>query len=1018
MVQYKRKPVKPESLPPFIDDNTERIFTCESTGHSGFTFFEAMESEVRPGRSLAEVLQSVTTHQKEASEEIDSIFPEGLRSRVLEFVQFRTTARMDDLVNQVYDHFREHYMVGDRVAVDTEAGKRYGVIKNMTDTSRLHNMFNGQINDDMFRSYTYIMQMEPNGEELTRYKASELQRDRRVYSKIILKQFLRSSTSRDAWVGAPWMVKDHLAKRYNIPTKIPDAKSREAVIAAKKAANTAHADSASPPLNFPNAGHPQTNGVRPPMHGNGQRQVEMHLYPANQHPHMPVSHPSFQYPGPQMQYNGPSGQYNGQPSIQFTNPPTAIAALHQLPPHLTQQMPHPGSGLPISLPFQNNFMQYQALAPTNMPQPPPPPPRPFEPIKYPIDDLRIKQPRVSVARPPLKFFSDDVPDGVESPEDDEKTGLLMKSVGPLLCIWETLNVHDTVYSLDSFTIDDFVEAMGFSSDEVECELLVEAHCAVLKQYVNTSGKLQIQLPRMIDEEESEDEESSKETTPEPEPPVRTTRSSLRKSEANQIVAKQRMPTPEPPKQLHKAAEFLADFNWVEQCKIRNFRDGGWQAILVGVLHHLSYNPSNKEACDEVLAQLVPPDEDPSVENIAINYVNLDVNLRISALEIVLRLTVTTEQFREQLTVAAQEMTTLRKEKIDFQRKRKELADEMFKLDIERKIQLPLNTPASPTDTKETPDVSMIDVNDKEDVEEGSDSSAEPQANTRKMRNAAKQTKRKRESEVAKKEKAKKAKAEAAKTKQQKDWEKLLEAIEKKKDELRSCEASINELDDDLREAMVHRSKILGKDRFLNKYYWFEHNGMPFGGVPTSSTAEYGYANGRVWVQGPDELEIQPNLEEPALSQDMAEFGWTVPMRKEREEGSTHLATSADWGYYDDPEDIQTLLSWLDERGVREKALRKELLIFQDKIAEYMTKVKEHFQEPDKSEAEEEETVTRVSTRNRANVEKTSEEAQPKCLLWTNSIMREKEGHNHIEEYEPPRRVKKGTAKVTKGKGRR
>lgn len=58
-----------------------------------------MKSEVRPGRSLEEVLQSVTitTPQTEAAEEIDSIFPEGLRSRVLEYVQFQTTARMDDL---------------------------------------------------------------------------------------------------------------------------------------------------------------------------------------------------------------------------------------------------------------------------------------------------------------------------------------------------------------------------------------------------------------------------------------------------------------------------------------------------------------------------------------------------------------------------------------------------------------------------------------------------------------------------------------------------------------------------------------------------------------------------------------------------------------------------------------------------------------------------------------------------------------------------------------------------------
>lgn len=931
----------------------------------------------------------------------------------------------------------------------------------MTDTSRLHGMFNGPLHED-FRSYTYIMQMD-DGEELTRYKASELMRDRRVYSKIILKQFLRSAVSREPWHGAPWMVKDHLAKRYNIPTKLPDAKTREAVIAAKKAANAERAAEAQR-LNDADSldyGYPQTNGMRLPMHGNDTGQIGVGQHTANHH--QPVNGqlisahpPPFMYSGPApMRYNGlPPMQYGGPPPAQFNVPPhlqnpnlpphLSGQVRPNLPGHLAQHVPQQGPGLPISLPFQNNFMQYQALAhqPSNGPQHQSvPAPRPFEPIKYPIDDLRIRQPRINVTRPPLKFLSDDVPDGVDPPEDDNTTGILMKSIGPLLTIWETINVHDTIYSLDSFTMDDFVEAMGYASEDPECELLVEVHCAVLKQYVNSSGKLQVHLPSMDDDDdESEDEdESSKEATPEPEPPKRTTRSSLRKSEVAEIVEKQRTPTPEPPKQIHNAAEFVEDFDWVEMCKERNFREGGWQAILVGLLHQLSYNPSHKEDCDEILSQLVPPDEEPSVETIAANYLNLDVNLRIAALDIVLRLTVTTEQFRDQLQTAAQDMTSLRKEKIEYQRKRKELyvclrsvvtscnshahrADEMFKLDIERKIALPLNTPASPTDAKDTPDVSMVDVEDSKEDEEGSDSSEEAKNTSRKVRKAVKLTKRKRDSEVAKKEKAKKAKAEAVKTKQQRDWEKLLDDIEKKKEELRECEASIAELDDDLREASVHRSKILGKDRFLNKYYWFEHNGMPFGGVPQSSTAEYGYANGRVWVQGPDELEIQPNLEEPALTQDMNEFGWTVPIRKEREEGPTHLNTSADWGYYDDPEDIDKLMAWLDERGTREKALRKELVIFRERIAEYMQKMKAHLEktEDDEMEEDEEEVPATRSTRNRisAVVEKASEEPEPKCLLWTNSMMREREGYNHSEEYEPPKRTKKGTAKVTKGKSRK
>jgi hypothetical protein len=925
-------------------------------------------------------------------------------------------------------------------------------------------MFNGQLNED-FRSYTYIMQMD-DGEELTRYKASELMRDRRVYSKIILKQFLRSAVSREPWHGAPWMVKDHLAKRYNIPTKLPDAKTREAVIAAKKAANaeraanTARLDNGLPTPNYTNSGHPQMNGMRPPILGNDLGHINVGQHATNHLHHMngqvvgtPVSGPPpFMYSGPPpMRYNGPPHmQYSGPPPAQFNGPPHLqnpphLAAHGQpnLPAHLAQHIPHQGPGLPISLPFPNTFMRYQTLPnqPSNIPQHQiTHADRTFEPIKYPIDDLRIRHPRINVTRPPLKFMSDDVPNGVDPPEDDQKTGILMKSIGPLLTIWETINVHDTIYSLDSFTIDDFVEAMGYASDDPECELLVEVHCAVIKQYVNSSGKLQIQLPSMVDDEDSEDEEeSSKEATPEPEPPKRTTRSSLRKSEVAEIVEKPRTPTPEPPKQIHKAAEFLSNFNWVDMCKERNFREGGWQAILVGLLHQLSYNTSYKDDCDEILSQLVPPEEEPSVENIATNYLNLDVNLRISALDIALRLTVTTEQFRDQLQNAAQDMTSLRKEKIEYQRKRKELsvnytpdvmndnlhesrAEEMFKLDIERKIALPLNTPASPMDAKDTPDVSMADVEDTKDEEEGSDTSEEVKSASRKVRKAVKLTKRKRDSEVAKKEKAKKAKAEAAKTKQQRDWEKLLDDIEKKKDELRECEASIAELDDDLREASVHRSKILGKDRFLNKYYWFEHNGMPFGGVPQSSTAEYGYANGRIWVQGPDELEIQPNLEEPALSQDMGEFGWTVPIRKEREEGETHLETSGDWGYYDDPENMEKLIGWLDERGTREKALRKELMTFRDRIAEYMQKMKAHLEktEDEETEEEEEEVPTTRSTRNRAStaVEKDSEEAQPKCLLWTNSMMREREGYNHSEEYEPPKRAKKGTAKVTKGKGRK
>ncbi|KAH8724273.1 ALG6, ALG8 glycosyltransferase family-domain-containing protein [Phaeosphaeriaceae sp. PMI808] len=1063
LVLYKRKPVNLEPLPKSIKDDTEvwvidqtgevfvdyekflnrrdfyeqRKFTCESTGHSGYTFFEAKESEVRSTPVLEKGSLIVTTPQSEASKEINSILPDALRSRVLEYVQFQTTSRMDDLVNEVYDYFKEQFMINDRVSIEIDNARQYGSITDMIDNNRLQNMFAGQQVDDSARSYSYEITIDDTEEKVTKYKASELQRDRRVYSKLIFKQFLRHTTTRDSYVGAPWMVKEHLAKRYGISTKMPDSKTREAIMAKRKAANRTILNGTSQPAHQPYPQH-ATNGF--PLHMNGQRPTLPAPIPGQGQ----ATFVNFSANGPQ-QY-----QDLGRPThLQLMHGPPPNFPIHQAPliynrapiNSVIYQNPFPTDGPPpfgndilpqlqllqqhppiMHHPFQTSFVHNQSSRPTNFPQPQQVPQlsRPFEPIKYPMEDLDIRQPRTDPVRPSLKFFSDDVPEGVQSPAEDKQTGILMKSIGPLLCAWETLNVHDVVYMLDSFTFDDFVDAMRFADEEIECELFVEVHCSILKQIISDSGKILTDLPKVAESEESEDEDSDKEATPtpEPEPPVRTTRSSLRKSEAQQIL-QQRTPTPEPPEELHSAEKFVAEFNWIEQCKIRNFRDGGWQAIVVALLHRLSFDPMQKEACDEILAQLVPPDEEPTIELIAENYINLDVNLRVSALELILRLTPATEAFRDQLIAAAQEMTRLRKDKIEHQRKRKELAEELCKLDLERKIHLPANTPASPTDTKENDDVDMSMVSVASDVkptpDEETNDSEEPSAAKARLRHSNK-NKRKLAAEEARKEKAKKRKDEAAKSKKQKEWEKLLDAIEKKKEQLRECEANINELDDDLRETMVHRSKVLGKDRFLNKYYWFEHNGMPFGGVPTSSTAEYGYANGRIWVQGPDEYELQANLEEPAVSQDRQRFGFDIPQRKQKEEGETHLSTSTQWAYYDDPEDIDKLLDWLDERGVREKALRKELQTFRDRIAEYMLIMKKHLEETEKKEDEDEEATTRVSTRNKTYVDKGT--TKDRCLLWTNSIMREENGYNHSEEYEPPKKPKGRPPKAAKAKGKR
>src|SRR5690606_26070997 len=93
-------------------------------------------------------------------------------------------------------------------------------------------------------------------------------------------------------------------------------------------------------------------------------------------------------------------------------------------------------------------------------------------------------------------------------------------------------------------------------------------------------------------------------------------------------------------------------------------------------------------------------------------------------------------------------------------------------------------------------------------------------------------------------------------KSQQKYQKVLKDIAKLKQKIEAEEADIREIDGDLREADCARLKLMGVDRFYNRYWWFERNGMPFGGLPDSSTADSGYAMGRLWVQGPSENETQ------------------------------------------------------------------------------------------------------------------------------------------------------------------
>jgi hypothetical protein len=65
------------------------------------------------------------------------------------------------------------------------------------------------------------------------------------------------------------------------------------------------------------------------------------------------------------------------------------------------------------------------------------------------------------------------------------------------------------------------------------------------------------------------------------------------------------------------------------------------------------------------------DEDPSQESVRINYIRLEINLRIAALQLITLLCVSTKTVRGYLEEMSEEQTKIRKEKLEHQKSRKE-----------------------------------------------------------------------------------------------------------------------------------------------------------------------------------------------------------------------------------------------------------------------------------------------------------------------------------------------------------
>ena len=826
-------------------------------------------------------------------------------------------------------------------------------------------------------------------------------RDRRSFTKQMLRSFIKNTVTRDSWTGAPWLVKENIAVEYRIDTEVPPHLQYSTKAAERKlnaAAKRAELDGL---YNFPINGRGLPE-LKPAIRGKPRLTAEERAILAHGYAGFSPEQALEEY------------QRSLQANSNIANPIqtdfVAGPAGSFIPSgHVVYPQPNGHYVVPASMPPPQPLKRQPSL--------PPPPP-----IKYPIEDMDIAPEHDGSHRPNIKFLCGNPPSKAHE-VDDSEDGIRMESVGLLLETWTTLNAYCEVFQLDSFTLDDFVEAMQFSSTDSECELLTEIHCAVLKRLVNgendQNGSIQISLPDFPqddDEEEDESQESSRIPTPSPEPespPRRTTRSSLNKQ---LDPPRSRSATAE--RKVHRAGEMFTEYTWLQRLRKRDFKNGGWQMILVGLLHHLSSKPTLRDTCDSILAFLAPLDADPVQDTVLLQYTVMDVNLRVNALQIITMLTMETKAIKLYLEQCAAQMTEYRKEKIEYQRARKAHMEELRKLHEERKILAPeAKSPSPPPELKadENGDIEM--TNEIEDSEADSDDEDPLSGHSlRRGHDRAAERKRKREEEQDRKERAEAAK----KTKGTREYLKTLKRIEEEQQKIRDMEAKILEMDIKLRRTDKPRIRILGRDRFWNRYLWFERNAMPFEGTPESSTAYAGYSNGRLWVQGPDDMEREGFIDVPPPQQKAYShnFGITPLTRKSQEEGFTSVFDAYQWGYIDDAEALDELIAWLDTRGIRETKLRKELLAQKDLIAKYMHNRADYLAEPgsdsnDSDSDEEPVAPTRMSTRRKVaapSKQATEKHLNLRCMRWTNETAVREIGCRHMDGMPPPSKRAKGKKK--------
>ncbi|KJA26175.1 hypothetical protein HYPSUDRAFT_133617 [Hypholoma sublateritium FD-334 SS-4] len=505
-----------------------------------------------------------------------------------------------------------------------------------------------------------------------------------------------------------------------------------------------------------------------------------------------------------------------------------------------------------------------------------------KPVRYPTEDLDIrigdkdKKAGMRLTRPLankacLPF--NDIPGAFES----------------FLMTWNFLVVYGQPLHLSVFSLDEFESAIRHTAIDQPCSLLAEIHSTLIYNLRTVSFVRHSAVVSLLKQKEDLELASK--------PDI-----SFFGISTDQLVTA------------------MADVgnNW-ERVPLRHAEGReGWEDALVGCLKDHA-TTSNFPKLQEILTKLLfapytaseyadsraptPTNgSEPMLNSISSpyeRYYSLPPEDRVVILAFMSNLAISSKAVHAHMESCEEQLTALRKEKIEVNRMKKQFQEEMGILQGESKEETPASTNGSGDD------IIMQESSELSDASENGSESAPP----------GKKSTRQKDLRVKAHTIAHSKEREAARAKQASQKQAMAEH-RRLDEEVNKLERRLEGIEREFRKLLgAVRVKPLGRDRFYNRIWWFDGMGSA-SLVGSGGIALYG--TGRLFIQGPSEFDLQL-LERKAI-----EDHEDIDVRRKEEEGEEGMLRSSDWAVYSELEEVEAFVSWLNNKGHREFALKAAL----------------------------------------------------------------------------------------------